>query len=334
MGKPLHRRVLPETYIQLLYEYLEARGFTAESMLGMPWPTPAPSGLGGVNVVDWQAMLERAEQHLGDPLLGLHLGQAVNARHLGILGSVFLACENLAQALLRMERFQRLIFDVAPMSHRVSANWIDLVWDISEFKTGRLVDETGFAVMVQFCRSLVRSSVHPLLVEFAHSPATQVQAYEDFFQCPVLFDRPEPLIRFDIAHLALPLKGPDAGLIQVLEQHAERLLAQLPQQGEISGSVRRVIAGLMREGEPSIENVSAVLCCSSRTLQRRLSDSGTNFRAELNLVRHQVACDYLNDPRLQIADVALLLGYSEHSAFTRAFREWAGETPQQYRERG
>jgi len=150
----------------------------------------------------------------------------------------------------------------------------------------------------------------------------------------VLFDRPEPLIRFDIAHLALPLKGPDAGLIQVLEQHAERLLAQLPQQGEISGSVRRVIAGLMREGVPSIEKVSAVLCCSSRTLQRRLNDSGTNFRAELNLVRHQVACDYLNDPRLQIADVALLLGYSEHSAFTRAFREWAGETPQQYRERG
>lgn len=70
----------------------------------------------------------------------------------------------------------------------------------------------------------------------------------------------------------------------------------------------------------------------SRTLRRHLQQAGTGFREELLLVRHQLGISYLRDPRLQLVDIALLLGYSEHSAFTRAFREYCGSTPQQMRQ--
>ena len=332
MGKPLHRRVVPETYAQLLYEYLEAHGHTPESVLGEPWPEHDPTGLGGVDVDRWERMLACAEQHLGDPLLGLHVGQTITARHLGILGPVLLACDNLGAALQRLERYQRLIFDVVPMSQRAGPGWVDVVWDISRYRPGRLVTETGFAVFTQFCRSIVRGVANLSAVEFAHLEPTDVRPYEDFFGCPVKFERPEPVIRVGLDFLASPLKSPDPGLILVLEQHADRLLSQLPQEAEVIEQVRKAIAHLLLEGEPDIEKVSVKLCCSSRTLQRRLRTAGTGFRDELNFVRYQLATSYLRDPRLQIVDVALLLGYSEHSAFTRAFREWVGKTPQQVRE--
>lgn len=332
MGQPLHRRVVPETFAQLLYEYLEARGEAPESVLGAPWPTPDPQGPGGVDVALWAQMLARAEARLGDPLLGLHLGAEVSLRHLGILGPVVASCATLAAALQKLERYQRLVFDVTEMTPRGGPGWLELVWDSRpELHPGRLVNETGFAVLIQLCRSLARGPCQPLQVEFAHAGPADAAPYEAYFGCPVRFDRPEALIRVDSGLLAMPLKSPDPALMQVLELHAERLLAQLPQQDAIVETVRQAIARALRDGEPDIDGISASLGSSPRTLQRRLRQAGTGFRAELNLVRHELATSYLRDPRLQIVDIALLLGYSEHSAFTRAYREWTGHTPQQQR---
>lgn len=331
MGKALHRRVVPETYAQLLYEYLDARGHSPEAVLGMPWPEPDPQGRGGVDVQIWEQMLERAAVWLADPLIGLHLGQTITARHLGVLGAVALACENLGAAFLSLQRYQRLIYDVNPMITRTGAGWFEVLWDISQGRAGRLNEHTGYTVLAQFTRNLVRSPINPILVRFAGAAPADARPFEDYFACPVLFDQPEAGLRFSLEVLQLPLKSPDATLIALLEQHADRLLAQLPQQEEIVERVRKAIAHALRDGEPDIERISAALNCSSRTLQRHLTQAGTNFRSELNLVRHELAASYLRDRRLQIVEIALLLGYSEHSAFTRAYKEWTGRSPQQER---
>jgi AraC-like DNA-binding protein len=333
MGRPLHRRVVPATYVQLLFEYLEALRYSPEAVIGEPWPELGPDGLAHVDVELWDLMLRRAAAHLSDPLLGLHVGQTITSQHLGILGAVLLACENLSAALLRLERYQRLIFDVVPMTHRTGPGYRDLIWDTNQYKSGRLVEETGYSVLVQFTRSLVREPINPLMVRFAHSPPADVRAYEDFFGCPILFDQPESGVRWSLDISAMPLKRPDPALISLLEQHANTLLERLPQQPEIVEQVRKAISDSLQEGEPDIEKISAKLSCSSRTLQRRLFGAETNFRTELSLVRRELAVSYLRDPRLQIVDIALLLGYSEHSAFTRAFRDWTGESPQAVRQR-
>lgn len=132
--------------------------------------------------------------------------------------------------------------------------------------------------------------------------------------------------------LELPLKSPDPALVSLLEQHADRLLEQLPRQDEIVGQTRKAISRSLRDGEPSVERVGAELHLSPRTLQRRLQEADTSFRSELNLVRHELALSYLRDARLQIVDIAMLLGYSEHSAFTRAFKQWCGRSPQEARQ--
>lgn len=332
MGRSLHRRVVPESYVQLLYEYLEAIGHEPEALLGEPWPVPEPGVVGGVDVVRWQYLLEAAATRLNDPLLALHVGQTVTARHLGVLGVVLPASGTLAEALQRLDRYLRLVFDVVDMVLRAGDGWIDLAWDDRDYEPGYLVNETGYTVIVQFCRSLVRGTADPLLVTFKHAAPSDTRPYEDFFGCPVRFGEPETFVRFSADLLALPLKSPDPALITLLEQHADRLLAQLPQQEEIVEQVRKAIAHALREGEPDIDLISAQLGCSTRTLQRRLHEAGTGFRVEVNLVRYELALSYLRDPRLQVMDVAMLLGYSEHSAFSRAFKEWSGKSPQEVKE--
>lgn len=334
MRQPIHRRVVPESYVQVLYEYLEAHGYEPESVLGDPWPDRGSQNLDGIEVEHWEQLLETAAEHLADPCLGLHVGQTITSHHLGILGSILLACENMGAASRQMERYLRLVFDVIPMTVRSDNGWFDITWDNSEYLPGWRVNETGYTVIVQFCRNLARGTVKPLLVDFIDSAPADITPYETYFGCPVRFNQAEAVIRFSNELLELPLKSPDPALIALLEQHADHLLEQLPQQNEIVEQVRKAIVRLLREGEPDIERISAQLCCSTRTLQRKLREAGTGFRAELNLVRYELAQSYLLDPRLQITDISMLLGYSEHSAFSRAFKSWSGESPQEARNRG
>lgn len=332
MGQPLYQRAVPAAFTLLLYDYLEDRGQDSEAVLGMPRPSADPEQMQRVDVGQWEQMLIKAGEHLNDRLIGLHLGEMVNARHLGLVGHLLWACEDFGVVLQRLERFQRLIFDAIPMARRERDDAIEMVWDISEFRTGPLVGETGFATMVQFCRSVMQGESDPHSVDFAHPPPPDLGPFEAFFRCPVKFNCPEPIIRLGYDLLSRPLRRADPALEHVLEQHAERLLQRLPGQDETLNRLRRSVATRLRDGEPKIEWVCRELHLSSRTLQRRLSDIGTSFRQELNLVRNELARSYLRDPTLQITDVAMLLGYSEHSAFTRAFRKQNGMSPQQMRD--
>ena len=332
MTAPLYQRAVPAGFTLLLYDYLDALGEDAPAVLGVPRPSADPDRQELVDVRVWEDMLVRAGTHLDDRYIGLQLGRMVNARHLGLVGHLLWACENFGVVLQRLERYQRLIFDAIPMTRREGPEAIEMVWDISQFRTGPLVGETGFAVMVQFCRSVIQGEGHPHSVDFAHPPPDDVTPFEEFFGCPVRFFCPEPIIRVPPELLARPLRRTDPTLEHVLEQHAEQLLARLPRVEALVVQVRKAIAAQLREGEPNIHSVSTSLNSTARTLQRHLRAAGTSFREELQLVRNELACSYLRDPAVQITDVALLLGYSEHSAFTRAFRKANGVTPLQMRQ--
>lgn len=333
MRKPLHQRVVPSAFATLLFDYLDGLELDSQAILKQPRPSVDPEERGRIDVERWEQLLVRAAEHLNDRYLGLRLGELVEARHLGLVGHLLLASKDFGAALSRLEKYQRLIFDAIPMSRRETDSAIEMVWDIREFRTGVLVGETGFATMVQFCRSLMQGDANPHSVDFAHPPPDDIRPFEDFFRCPVRFFCPEPILRVDHDLLRRSLRKTDAALELLLEQHVQKLLARLPRQDEIVMQVRRALGLCLRDGEPTAERVSNMLCVSRRTLQRRLKESGTQFRAEVNLVRSELADSYLKDSQLTLADIALLLGYSEHSAFTRAYRASHGITPQQAREK-
>jgi AraC-like DNA-binding protein len=146
--------------------------------------------------------------------------------------------------------------------------------------------------------------------------------------CPVRFGAPETRAVLRREPLERPLPRHDPALFAYLERHAQAVLASIPSEGGVVERVSRLITENLRHGEPAQSEVARKLALSERTLQRRLREADTSFAAILDAVRRQLAQLYLAEPTLGLHEVAFLLGYSEPSAFHRAFRRWTGKTPQ------
>ena len=113
----------------------------------------------------------------------------------------------------------------------------------------------------------------------------------------------------------------------------ERVLKDIPREDGLLVSVRKAIAELMRDGEPKLAQVANKIATSPRTLQRRLKNYGLEFKKLVAETRRRFALDYLKDRKNTLTQIAFLLGYSEVSAFNRAFKRWTGSTPLDYRRR-
>ncbi|MBT8082649.1 MAG: helix-turn-helix domain-containing protein [Gammaproteobacteria bacterium] len=119
---------------------------------------------------------------------------------------------------------------------------------------------------------------------------------------------------------------------QITEQ-AEKYLKSLYQQDDIAGQLKRKLADLLARGEANADAACRALRLSRRTLQRRLKAEKTSFQRILREVRAELAVNYLRDARLKSLEIAMLLGYSNISSFTTAFKSWYNMPPSEYREK-
>lgn len=320
------------TYVRLLYEYLQQRGLDGASLLGEAPPDASDLGLSRITMRRWAQLLDRAALQLPEPALGLRIGAIIGPTHLGVLGYVIQCCSTLGEALLRLRQFERLVYDAESAVLHTATDRVWLQWGLAHGKPGQLVDETAIAALVSYARKITAQPlIAPLEVSFVNPAPADIAPYCEFFGCPVHFEAPATVVALRPEAMQQPLRQPDPALRDILDRQAEALLAKLPERDDFQQSLQRQLIGLLREGEPDLDRVASQLDCSPRTLQRRLRERGLGFQQLLDQTRHSLALDYLRDPRLQLAEIALLLGYSEQSAFNRAFRRWSGQTPQQAR---
>lgn len=278
---------------------------------------------------DWWAWLERVQQRYPQRPVGLELGQLMQPEFVGVLGYLLLACDTLADALQGFERYQRLLHDGDRASAQLQDGLLCLRWSSEYGPSSRLSDEVLVVGMLSFIRRMTgQQQLAPQRVHFTFAaPVTGAADHEQACGCPVRFSQPATAIYFRPQDLALPVSQQDAGLRQLLEQQAQALLAVLPQSGEFVQRLREALLVALQTGQPASAFVARRLHLSERTLFRRLAEQGLTFRHVLTQIRMQLAQQYLREGRLTHSEIALLLGYSEHSAFCRAFRSACGETP-------
>lgn len=279
----------------------------------------------------WTTLLQKISVTIADPALGLAIGKRIAPRHVGVLGYLVLSCQNLGQALTRFARYQRLVYDVNPFSVHVDEQGMELRWGVDYGKPGSLVDETSIAALSSFLSVLTNQPLHPSFVSFVNPHPINLQVYLDYFHCPVEFDDALTRVRFPIEYLSVPLLHSDPTLLDLLSQQAETLLLVLPKADAFEEKLQQMIVQCLHEGEPTLPAVSAHLALSTRTLQRRLQERGLVFQDILEHTRRELALRYLEDKSLSLTDIALLLGYSEQSAFNRAFKRWYEQPPKSYR---
>ena len=127
--------------------------------------------------------------------------------------------------------------------------------------------------------------------------------------------------------------GYNAAMYRQLTDQAEKYLRSLYKQDDIVGELKRKLADLMAQGEANADAACRALRLSRRTLQRRLKAEKTSFQMILKEVRSVLAINYLGDARLKSIEIAMLLGYSNISTFTTAFKSWYNIPPAEYRQR-
>jgi AraC-like DNA-binding protein len=171
----------------------------------------------------------------------------------------------------------------------------------------------------------------PVEVRFRHPSPERLDEHRRFFRAPIHFDDRVTALVVRRELLAAPLVRSDPGLCAVLERQVHETLARIPKVNALSERVRHLIARDLTTGEPHARAIAAALHMSPRTLQRQLGHEGTTLRALVDDLRRDLAGRYLSERKIAIAEVAFLLGFSEASAFHRAFKRWSGTTPAEYR---
>jgi AraC-like DNA-binding protein len=125
----------------------------------------------------------------------------------------------------------------------------------------------------------------------------------------------------------------DPRLYPILRRHLDQILAEMPREDGLLASVRRAIGESISNGDPTLTHVGKRIAMGPRTLQRRLKEYGVDFKTLVDDTRRRFALSYVRNRTHTLVEIAYLLGYSEVSAFSRAFRRWTGATPSDYRRR-
>jgi AraC-like DNA-binding protein len=281
------------------------------------------------------AVWREAVRASGDDAFGLHAAEGLAPGAFDVLDYAIRSSATLAEGLARLERYHRILHDAARVR-------VDLVGDdvaVTHLPLAaapalpRHVAEFIVGAWTVVARQATGVELAPREVTFRHDAPTDLAPHRRLFRAPIRFGAPANSIRLPSEHLRAPLLRSDPGLCALLERQVADALERLPRAGALAERVRAVVADQLSTGVPSGAAVARRLHMSPRTLQRHLRGDGTNLRALVEALRRDLATRYLADRRVAIAEVAFLLGFSEASAFHRAFKRWTGSTPHVYRKR-
>jgi AraC-like DNA-binding protein len=185
--------------------------------------------------------------------------------------------------------------------------------------------------MVVNGRQLVGREFEVIEVRFRHSAPAAAERLQATLAAPIRFDAEDNAMVVPEAVFELPMPSADPAMFDFFEREAARRVAeQPPPSTTMLDDARRVIEAALPEGVPELAALAARIGCSARTLQRRLAEHGTSLRKLIDDVRHELALRHLA-ANLSLAEVSFLLGFSQPSAFHRAFRRWTTQTPAQWR---
>jgi AraC-like DNA-binding protein len=308
-----------------------------------PAPLLRAAGIDGAELADPEARVphaammafwDAAAERTGDAAIALHVAEAVPPSSFDVSGYAFLASACLRDALERSCRWQRLIHDATTLTLEEREDGATLRHALPGGRpVPRHPAEFLAGTWVRLARLVVGEAWAPREVRFAHAAPPDVREHARFFRAPVRFGAGENAVDLERAALDAPSPRSDPALSALLERYGATLLARAPRSPAIADRARAALALALDDGHPGAPAVARRLHMSVRSLSRALAAEGTSVRELLDALRRERALRLLRDPRNGIAEVAFLCGFSELSAFHRAFRRWTGKTPGDVRPR-
>lgn len=326
-------------YLQPLLQTAQAQGVSAEQLAraaGLPEQAlnPLPQWLAAS---DYIRLLDVGAQLCNDPWFGLHVGSQVKLGTFNVYGLIILSCQDFGQALQQTLRYEGLAHDLGVSDFDVGPELAEYRWYSHFPHASRHLTDSVFAGIAVFGSWLAGGPLPIRAVGVRHAaPAEGVQEYERIFGIMPTFNAEQNFGLFDSSLLEQAVPNADVSMYPVLQQHAERLLLEkqklIQEDADITTQVRAMIVRNLTQDRVRLPMIASDLNLTQRTLQRKLREANTSFQQILDNTRHQLACQYLQQAHLNLAEIAFMLGFQEQSSFNHAFKEWQGMNPGAYRE--
>jgi len=275
-------------------------------------------------------LLQAAIDETGNQSLGLEFGISAEPDRWGVVGYIMSCCHTLADAIECQLRYQDLIGSIGSVTRVQEGSDILMAWN-TEGEPYPPIAEEAMAGWVKFARWITATNHAPSSVYFRHPEPKNLAPYTDFFQCKLVFNAPFIGLAFPATLLTTTLKQPDENMKKWLLLHADEKLTTLQGSQQLSYALKKYIEQTLPKQIPTLNDAANALSLTKRTLQRRLAEEGTNFSGFLEQTRHSFAKRYLTSSNRSLVEVTFLLGFSEQSAFTRAFKKIEHQTPSEYR---
>lgn len=278
-------------------------------------------------------LLELSAKQLSRPDFGLTLGLQQSAHSLGNLGLLILHCQSVREVLISAQRYiaAHSQAEYWRLNEEGDLAFLERFSVSQEVSHARQFKELSFGVCLKLMRTIIKGSVIIDRLELAHTPISDVPAYKRLLGCDVVFNQEYDRIvlkrhylDYEIEHLNMNNKQPlEQGLLKTLEQFGDDLERQ----------IKTIILQLLGIQEMSLESIAKILKMNKRTLQRRLKANNLNFKDILKDVRLKTAYWHLEASTMDITLLSEILGYSDISAFSKAFKQETGLSPLKWRKR-
>jgi len=284
-----------------------------------------------ITTEEFFALYRAIAEASNDPAFGLKLGTEERVERYSPIAIAALSARSFRDAVQRLARYKQL---TCPEEIRLVEQGnecaVQFVWLLAHDKEPPLLVDLCFAWIVAIGRRGTRRPVNPKRLELQRPPAHR-ELYEGHFRCPVKFKAKQNALVFSKADMDLPFVTYNADLLAIVAPQLEAELTEQLAQKTFSEQAKGVLKRLLAGRRPGIQEVAKELRLSSRTLQRRLTEQGVTFQRLLEDARRELARHYLLHSSLELNETAYLLGYDDANSFFRAFHDWEGIPPGQWR---
>lgn len=287
-----------------------------------------------VNDTDYYSFFESiAKKDKNGIGLPLRVGDSMRCDDYGAFGLAWKSAPNLRGSYERLERYAQILTNVSAYEVRdVEDGVLMLLHRSGDRRLGlRLSNEATIASIASVSQQASSKDFTPLAIFFKHPAPETDKIHEQHFGCPVYFGSDKDALLVSNETLLAPNQLGDPTIAKFFDTHLDEEMEKLEHDAGLEKRVKIQISQQLSEGIPSISQIARFLGMSGRTLQRRLSEKGYTFQNLVDESRRELAEKLLQKTDYPLMEIAFLTGFSEQSAFTRAFKRWAGQTPRSYR---
>ncbi|PHR91782.1 MAG: hypothetical protein COA69_11430 [Robiginitomaculum sp.] len=328
-------KTVSSTYLLSFFETCKAQGASEQELLAfIPEGQQALHKPGKRFSTEYIIkILSHTQRATNTPEIGLLAGKDFRPSTFEDVGHALLFCQTLRHVLLVNRRYQPLTQQFGRSNLEIKNGQAWIIWDAGATNPEyyRNVTDAVMAGYAQFGRWL--SWVHDEKINamhFRHKKPVYAALYEDLFECPILFSQASNAMIVDAKIIDMPLPQANDPMLREICTRLDVLLLNLETPCTYQERVGQYIRTVLAQTTPSLADTATRLGLSERSLRRKLHQENTSFRKILEHTRRDLCEQYMAENKLSFTKISEHLGYSEQSAFNRAFKAWHGQTPKAY----